>query len=139
MIALDSDILGLALLGKEPYASRALAIPIHDRGIPIVVAEELLRGRLDQVRKAGAGKSKLTLAGAYTYLESTLTMLRGGVYLSFTNAADKLVASWRAARIRVKPMDMRIAAIAVDTGATLVTRNARDFNLIPGLKLDVWT
>ena len=52
--------------------------------------------------------------------------------------SKQLVASWRAARIRVKPMDMRIAAIAIHAGATLVTRNARDFRLIPGLSLDVW-
>jgi tRNA(fMet)-specific endonuclease VapC len=139
MTAFDTDVLGLALLGKVPDAALASSIPIHERGIPIVVAEELLRGRLDQVRKAESGKAKLSLPEAYAFLDSTLTGLRGGVYLPFTDDAANLVASWRAARIRVKVMDMRIAAIAIDKGATLVTRNVRDFNLVPGLKLDVWT
>ena len=56
-----------------------------------------------------------------------------------TPAGATLVADWKSAKIRVKPMDMRIAAIAIASDATLVTRNARDFKLIPGLKLDVWT
>lgn len=138
MIAFDSDVLSLAWLNKEPYASHMLAIDEKDRGIPVTVAEELLRGRLDQIRKAESGRSKINLTAAYDFFEITLKALRGGVYLPFTFAAENLVASWKLARIRVKPMDMRIAAIAIDHGATLVTRNARDFRLIPGLSLDVW-
>jgi tRNA(fMet)-specific endonuclease VapC len=139
MIAFDTDVLGLIWLRRDPYASRAQAVAVSDRGNPVVVAEELLRGRLDQIRKAEAGKSRLTLAAAYGFLQATLASLRGGVYLPFTDDAADLVAGWRAARIRVKPMDMRIAATAIVNGATLVTRIARDFRLIPGLNLDVWT
>ncbi|HJZ89490.1 MAG TPA: type II toxin-antitoxin system VapC family toxin [Gemmataceae bacterium] len=139
MTAFDSDILTLIWEGVDPYASWAALIPSPDRGIPIVVAEEVLRGRLDQIRKASAGKVKVSLPGAYDLLQFSLTALRGGVYLPFTDRAEQLIASWRAARFRVKVMDMRIAATAMASGATLVTRNAGDFTLIPGLSLDVWT
>jgi len=139
MIAFDSDILTLVWEGVDPYASRAVLVPPADRAIPIVVAEEILRGRLDQVRKAEAGKIKVSLTGAYDFLQFSLTALRGGQYLPFTDKAAQLIASWRAARIRVKVMDMRIAAIAIASGCTLVTRNAGDFRLIPGLTLDIWT
>ncbi len=104
-----------------------------------MVAEEVLRGRLDQVRKAEAGKAKVTLPEAYAFLAFSLDSLRGGHSLPFTTDAERLIAGWRSARIRVKAMDMRIAAIAMSNGATLVTRNASDFKLIPGLSLDVWT
>jgi len=139
MIAFDSDVLGLIGQGILPYLSRMLALPPTDRGVPVVVAEELIRGRLDQVRKAESGKSKLTLAQANAFVESTLEGIREFRLLSFTQPAADLVAAWKAARIRVKTMDMRIAATAVVHQATLVTRNARDFRLIPGLNLDVWT
>ena len=43
-----------------------------------------------------------------------------------------------AAKIRVGTQDLRIAAIATAHNATLVTRNARDYQLVPGLTLDVW-
>lgn len=138
MIAFDSDVLTLAWEKVEPYASHAAAVPRHLRGIPVVVAEEVLRGRLDQVRKAEAGKTKVRLPEAYAFLAFTLDGLRGGEYLPFTSAAESLVSAWRPSKIRVKTMDMRIAATAIVHNATLVTRNARDFRLIPGLSLDVW-
>lgn len=138
MTAFDSDILTLVWEGVDSYASRAALIPPADRGVPIVVAEEGLRGRLDQVRKADAGRIKVSLTAAYDFLQFSLAALRGGTFLPYTDQAAQLIGSWRAARVRVKVMDMRIAAIAMAAGATLVTRNARDFTLIPGLRLDVW-
>jgi tRNA(fMet)-specific endonuclease VapC len=48
---------------------------------------------------------------------------------------DHLVA----AKLNVKRNDLRIAAIAKELGATVVTRNRRDFCRIPGLTIDDWS
>ena len=56
------------------------------------------------------------------------------------DAASLLVYDGLLARsTRVGTMDLRIAAIAMSRGMTLLTRNARDFGRISGLKTEDWT
>jgi tRNA(fMet)-specific endonuclease VapC len=41
--------------------------------------------------------------------------------------------------LNVRKMDMRIGAIVLEAGATLVSRNLRDFRRIPNLVVEDWT
>jgi tRNA(fMet)-specific endonuclease VapC len=45
---------------------------------------------------------------------------------------------WRRQKIRVGTHDLRIAAICVENSATLISRNRHDFELIPGLSVELW-
>jgi tRNA(fMet)-specific endonuclease VapC len=139
MTAFDTDLLSDIFYGRQPYSSRASAIPPEDQAVPLIVLEEILRGRFDFVRKAQASKNQQDILHAYGLLYSTVELLAPLKILPYTAAAHALYQQWTSAKIKVRPMDKRIAAIALAHSATLVTRNARDFKLIPGLSLDIWT
>src|SRR5271166_3423978 len=123
MIVFDTDVFTDLLRGVPRVVARAAAIPPADQAIPIVVAEEILRGRLNAIRQAEAGKLRLTVANAYELLLESLSDFRKLAVLRFTDSAESLFRKWREQRIRVATHYLRIAAIAVNLGARLASRN----------------
>ena len=138
MKAFDTDILTEILAGNPAYAERLARVPLGEQAIPIVVIEELVRGRLNTIRQAEAGKSRITIEQAYLLLEQTLDDMRQVKILSYTSQAERLLIEWRTKKIRGSTHDLRIAAICVTSSTTLVTRNRRDFQNIPGLSVEFW-
>ena len=133
----DTDIL-TDLLNMVPIVvARAATITPSDQAITIVSAEEILRGQLNSIRLAAAGKSKITLPEAYDYFMADLLGVAAYRILPYTPAADAEFARLRAQKVRIGTQDLRIASIALTAGATVVTRNARDFAQVPGLQLEV--
>lgn len=139
MTAFDTDVLTDIAKRVPEVLTRAAAVPPDERFVPVVVAEEVLRGQLASVRSAQSGRGRITIEQAYAYLEETLRALKVVQMLSYTNVAEALFVAWRTAKIKVGVQDLRIAAICMSHGAKLVTRNARDYGLVPGLNLEVWT
>lgn len=138
MTAFDTDVLTEILHADPVYVQRMGLIPPADRVIPVVAWEEILRGRLDAIRRAQAGRIRLTVERAYDFFQAALEGVHPYRILPYTTGADALFRQWKAAKIRVGAQDLRIAAICHDHGAKLVTRNARDYTQVPGLNLEVW-
>ena len=61
------------------------------------------------------------------------------VVVPFDQPAADTLTRLIAAGVRIKAMDLRIAAVALANDLTLLTRNRRDFAKVPGLRLDDWT
>ncbi len=138
MKAFDTDILTEILAGNPAYAERIANVPLPEQAAPIVAIEEIIRGRLNTIRQAEAGKARVTVEQAYALFEQTLDDLREVNVLSFPPEAEELVRKWRKKKIRGSTHDLRIAASCVICSATLVSRNRRDFQNIPGLSVEFW-
>ena len=132
MMAFDTDVLTEILLGNSTYVARAATIPPHEQAVPVIVVEEIMRGRLQVIRQAEAGRAKVSLSYAYDLFEQTLRDVQQVTVLSYTPQADTLYRQWRQQRLRVATHDLRIAAICVTYVATLIARNRRDFTRFLG-------
>jgi tRNA(fMet)-specific endonuclease VapC len=138
MIAFDTNVLTEILLGNPLFVARAANISTSQQAVPVIVIEEMIRGRLNIIRQAEAGKAKISLERAYTFFQDTFDDSRRLHILSYTALSDSLCQQWRQRGIRVSTHDLRIAAICVTHQAKLITRNRRDFELIPDLSVEFW-
>lgn len=138
MISFDADVLSAILQGHAVLSQRAAKLLLDQQTVPIVVVEELFRGRLNSIRQAEAGKGKLSVERSYELFEAPMNAFRQVNVLSYTSQAETLFQQWRAQKIRVGTHDLRIAAICVAHSAKLISRNRQDFEQVPGLKIEYW-
>lgn len=138
MKAFETDVLTEILAGNPAYAERIANVPLEEQSAPLVAIEEVLRGRLNVIRQAEAGKARIPIERAYQLFEETLDALREVQFLSFTQQAEALLNEWRKKKIRGSTHDLRIAASCAVSSATLITRNRRDFEHVPGLSVEFW-
>lgn len=140
MYLLDTD--HVSELQSNTRAGRSLIarmgqIAPDDYGTTIITFEEQMRGRLAQV--AATERASSQSVTSYTLLNSTLRFYYQIAVWQYTDTAARQVEAFREAGVRVGTQDLKIASIALSFGATLLTRNVRDFAKIPGLLLDDWT
>ena len=76
---------------------------------------------------------------AYGMFEEVLWYFTQFPLSSFEARAASEFDSLRKGRVRIGTMDLRIAAIALTQGYTVLTRNLVDFQKVPGLKVENWT
>jgi tRNA(fMet)-specific endonuclease VapC len=138
MKSFETDVLTLFLHGDPSCILKAALISADERSVPIVAVEEILRGRLDAIRQAQAGKSKLLIDVTYERFKRSVVDLQQLQLLSHSPQAEALVQSWRKQKIKVGISDLRIAAICIVHSATLISRNRRDFDQVPGLIVEYW-
>ena len=132
---LDTDVVTLWLRGDPAVTAAVLAQPPESLVIAIVTVEEILGGWYARIRKA-KGDAQLVLA--YAALQQAVEIAARLRILPFDAAAAAKFRSYRTANRRAGANDLRIAAIAATAGATLVTRNRRDFEALRDLAVESW-
>jgi tRNA(fMet)-specific endonuclease VapC len=136
LIVLDTDVLTLYQLGDAGVVRRAQAHPLSQLAVSIISVEEELTGWYTQVRRA---RKRDQLARVYEKLTNSIRFLARFQILSFTEPAIIRYEVLRAAHRRLGKNDLRIAAIVLEAGACLATRNLRDFRQIKELQLQDWS
>ncbi|BDA70614.1 hypothetical protein CAL7716_047800 [Calothrix sp. PCC 7716] len=139
MWILDTDHLTLLLQGNPTVVNKLAAKAQGEVVITVVTAEEQIWGRLSVIRQASQASNAEKLVRAYLKFRLALDDLMRFTILDFTQEAYLEYQELRRQKIRVGTQDLRIAAIALSIDATVVTRNQRDFNQVPGLRLEDWT
>jgi tRNA(fMet)-specific endonuclease VapC len=136
LFVLDTDVLTLYYRGDPVLMRRVDAQLPTELAISVMTVDEQLTGWYTATRKA---RRPAQLASAYAYLGNAVVRLARWPILPYTELAIARVAQFTALRLNVRLMDLRIAAIALDHGAVVVTRNRRDFGRIPGLSVEDWS
>ena len=136
----DTDILSLWELGAGPeYGVIQLRLsgqPPGAVGVSIVTFHEQYNGCQLYLSRA---KTADDLVSGYERLDKVLRTFVLLPVIPFSTAAAAELDRLRSLKLGVKPMDLRIAAIALAGNLTVVTRNVSDFARVPGLRTQDWS
>jgi tRNA(fMet)-specific endonuclease VapC len=117
-------------------SQRVGSCPLADLAITIITMEEQLTGWSAQLRRV---RKHDDLARVYQQFTDTVRWVAGLRILSFTEPAIVRYEHLRTLRLNIGGYDLRIAAITLEYGGILVSRNLRDFQRVPNLVVEDWS
>jgi tRNA(fMet)-specific endonuclease VapC len=115
---------------------RLAQYPPTELAFPIISLHEQVIGCYTYIHQA---RTPEAMVRGYAMLATVLRTFAQAAVLPFDAAAATVYDTLVAQRVRLRRMDLRIAAIALAQGLVVVTRNARDFGRVPGLEVQDWT
>jgi tRNA(fMet)-specific endonuclease VapC len=101
----------------------------------IISAEEQFRGWLAQIHRQHDPHEQIA---AYQRLQRRIAFFAEWNVLPWDTDAADILQRLRRRRIRIGTMDLKIASIVLAHDATLLSRNLRDFQQVPGLRVEDW-
>jgi len=107
-----------------------------DIRVTSVTVEEQLGGWFAMLRSA---RTPQQIETAHIRLSETVRWLSTWDIVPFNAAAVARFQDLLRQRLNVGGNDLRIASIALEVGAIVVTRNLRDFRRVPGLQCEDWS
>ena len=133
---LDTDTFSLYLRHNDAVVSAL----VRHAADPVAVSVITVPGTLGRLAsRARAGEDADQVGTAYTRLTETLNELQNWPVVTFSAAAVGRYASLKKRKLNVGANDLRIAAIAIETGSVVVTHNRRDFERVQGLAVADWS
>jgi tRNA(fMet)-specific endonuclease VapC len=137
MIILDTDIL-THFLRSHPRVVERLQGATEEIAITVISRIETLQGRFDSLLKAADGAELQRGQQRLEEAERALARIPTVLLVDAAAAAefDRLRENKKLRKIG--RADLLIAAITLAHKATLVSRNLKDFRLVPGLQVENW-
>jgi tRNA(fMet)-specific endonuclease VapC len=136
---LDTDHVSFVLSGDPIICDRVIRNSANV-AITIITVQEVFNGWITRINSPAEADNLVIL---YTRLCIALDFFKSVQVLNFDQSArdryDQLLRQNPPLNKKRLHKDMRISAIALSVGGTIVTRNNRDFSLVPGLSLEDWT
>ena len=140
MFLFDTDHLGILQRQTAPQFGilmrRISQYPQASFFVTIVSFHEQILGWNAYLARA---RDSIGVVRGYTKLEGILSDFARSQVLPFSSAAADAFEELRKQRIRIGTMDLRISAIALTNGMTILTRNRADFVQVPNLNVEDWT
>lgn len=136
MYVLDTDHASLYQQGNVQIGKGLQGKGPNQLTITIVSYEEQVAGRLAVARRAQTIDGRIQ---AYRWLQATLDFYCRMPVLQFNQSAGDILRHLQQLKLHIGTKDLLISAITLANGATLLTRNSRDFQRVPGLLIEDWT
>jgi tRNA(fMet)-specific endonuclease VapC len=138
MYVLDTDILTLRFMGHLHVTARQQSVPSGEIAIFVISWIQAMSGRFDFLLKAANGDELLRAQRLLDVTRASLASVAAVLPIDERAAVefDRLRENRKLRKIG--RADLLIATIALANGATLVTRNPRDFRQVPGLRIENW-
>jgi tRNA(fMet)-specific endonuclease VapC len=138
MIVLDSDHLTVYSYRDHPRAE-ALKNRLLAAGEPValtvVSVEEQMRGWLAEIKKHSEVFQQIS---AYDRLNRMVQFFQEWTIIRLDEAASEEFTRLKKLKVRVGTQDLKIAAITLAQHALLLSANLRDFQKVPGLRVENW-
>ena len=140
VILLDTDHISILKYREHPRCVRlnerlAAAATTEALATTIVSAEEQFRGWMAEIHRERDFHIQTT---HYEKLAKMLSFFAGWQAELFDADAVDGLMRLRQSRIRIGTQDLKIAAIAISRDALLLSANPRDFQRVPGLRVENW-
>jgi tRNA(fMet)-specific endonuclease VapC len=136
MILMDTDTFTFYSIGHAKVVAKAQAA--NELPVTSVISRiEVLQGRFASVLKAADGDELVKAQQRLVVAEQSLAKIT--IVPIDTAAADEFERLRQEKKLKkIGRADLLIACIALAHRVTLVTRNLRHFQLVPGLRLENW-
>ena len=136
LFLLDTDHVSLYQRG-HPRLIRNLLLHLNDQlAVSVITVEEQLAGWRSELSRA---RDNARRADFYARMAQATESLASWRVIPFSLTAMTRHADLMRQRLNVGSNDLKIAASALEVGAVVVTRNARDFGRVPGLPQQDWS